>query len=82
MKPYLLTIFLLLSFCANTQADIDESSFQFNPFGQVTLYRISARPDNVVIFISGDGGWADLDQQVSTMLAAATIQATTRVTTK
>ena len=30
---------------------------QFAPFGEVTIYRKTEKPDRVVIFISGDGGW-------------------------
>lgn len=30
---------------------------RFAPFGEVTIYRKTAKPDRVVIFISGDGGW-------------------------
>lgn len=29
----------------------------FAPFGEVTVYRKTQKPDRVVIFISGDGGW-------------------------
>lgn len=29
----------------------------FAPFGQVTVYRATDKPNRVVIFISGDGGW-------------------------
>jgi len=46
---------LLLSgssvFCA------EEETVAFGRFGHVTLYRQSPRPSQVVLFVSGDGGW-------------------------
>jgi type IV secretory pathway VirJ component len=34
-----------------------EESLAFKPFGKITLYYKSPHPANVVLFISGDGGW-------------------------
>jgi type IV secretory pathway VirJ component len=34
-----------------------EETVEFGRFGKVTLYRQSALPSHVVIFVSGDGGW-------------------------
>ena len=34
-----------------------ENSLQFGLFGKVTTYSRSAKPANVVLFVSGDGGW-------------------------
>ena len=34
-----------------------EETTTFGPFGEITLYYSSATPSNVVLFISGDGGW-------------------------
>ena len=31
--------------------------FSVEPFGEVTLYRGSSKPKDVVLFVSGDGGW-------------------------
>ena len=32
-------------------------TLKFGRFGTVTLYRTGPRPDRVVLFVSGDGGW-------------------------
>ncbi len=34
-----------------------QDSMSFGPFGTVAIYRESEQPANVVLFISGDGGW-------------------------
>jgi type IV secretory pathway VirJ component len=34
-----------------------ESTLEFGRFGKITLYVPPAEPDQVVLFISGDGGW-------------------------
>ncbi len=34
-----------------------EESFSFGPFGRVYLYRDESPPTEVVLFVSGDGGW-------------------------
>lgn len=36
---------------------IADSSLEFGRFGKVTLYAPPGEPDQVVLFISGDGGW-------------------------
>src|SRR5512139_660637 len=36
---------------------IAESSVEFGRFGKVALYSPQGEPDQVVLFISGDGGW-------------------------
>ena len=46
---------LLLAFALPAAAT--EETFDFEPFGKVTVYRQSPRPSHVVLFISGDGGW-------------------------
>jgi type IV secretory pathway VirJ component len=38
-------------------AGLDESTLEFGRFGTVHLYRQSAHPARVVLFVSGDGGW-------------------------
>jgi type IV secretory pathway VirJ component len=35
----------------------DELRLTFGRFGTVTVYRATPHPDNVVLFVSGDGGW-------------------------
>jgi type IV secretory pathway VirJ component len=34
-----------------------EEQLAFGPFGTVTVYRIAAQPQEVALFVSGDGGW-------------------------
>jgi type IV secretory pathway VirJ component len=49
---------LLLFSCAlPILAQAKDETISYGPFGQVHLYRQSERPKNVVLFISGDGGW-------------------------
>lgn len=51
-------LFLLLTFLFFPgPAAAAEESFTFGRFGAVTLYRPSAPPSAVVLFLSGDGGW-------------------------
>ena len=35
----------------------NDETLEVRPFGTVTLYRKTPHPKNVVVFISGDGGW-------------------------
>ncbi|MGD1049213.1 MAG: AcvB/VirJ family lysyl-phosphatidylglycerol hydrolase, partial [Candidatus Krumholzibacteriaceae bacterium] len=42
---------------AAVPAQAVEDSLKFGGFGEVHLYYESPRPANVVLFISGDGGW-------------------------
>ena len=46
-----LTCFLL------SHANASEDTLSFDGFGSVTVYNESLRPANVVLFVSGDGGW-------------------------
>jgi len=49
---------VILLFSAQAQAkDIQEETFKFGSFGDIHIYRTSEQPKNVVLFISGDGGW-------------------------
>jgi type IV secretory pathway VirJ component len=57
MKPIWSAVALLVILTAIAQAGSDETTVRFEPFGKIALYQTSARPNNVVIFISGDGGW-------------------------
>ncbi len=34
-----------------------EEVVELNPFGKVSIYRYTAQPKHVVLFVSGDGGW-------------------------
>jgi type IV secretory pathway VirJ component len=47
----------LLAVLASTPSSAAEETLSFGRFGTVTLYRPSPHPSNVVLFISGDGGW-------------------------
>src|SRR5258705_9433212 len=48
-----------------------EDSLQFGRFGQVMVYRSSPTPRNVVLFVSGDGGWnlgvVDMARELTTL---------------
>jgi len=41
----------------NRVAGLDERTMNFGRFGTVHLYQGSAHPEQVVLFVSGDGGW-------------------------
>jgi type IV secretory pathway VirJ component len=49
-------LLLALSTVSGPPASAEES-FTFERFGRVTLYRSTAQPSAVVLFLSGDGGW-------------------------
>lgn len=53
MKRMLLVLLLLPLFGFTPAAP----TLQFGPFGNVHLYKETARPERVVLFFSGDGGW-------------------------
>ena len=59
MIKKLLSFYLLIAaFATNAiAADIQESIDSFVPFGALHIYKVSEEPKNVVLFISGDGGW-------------------------
>ena len=42
---------------------------QFGKFGKIILYRTSPEPSNVVLFISGDGGWSKGVENMAIALA-------------
>jgi len=52
---FILLILLLLSWSSVLCAG--EETVAFGRFGHVTLYRQSPKPSQVVLFVSGDGGW-------------------------
>jgi type IV secretory pathway VirJ component len=52
---FMLLILLLLSLSTGLSAE--EETVAFGHFGRVTLYRQTAKPSQVVLFVSGDGGW-------------------------
>jgi type IV secretory pathway VirJ component len=49
------TLFLALNIVTGIRSE--ETTAQFGRFGKITLYPPSAHPANVVLFVSGDGGW-------------------------
>lgn len=51
------TLVLFLSLCGTFGFGLSTDTAQFPPFGTVSLYYESPHPAQVVIFISGDGGW-------------------------
>ncbi|MDP9122198.1 MAG: hypothetical protein M3O15_12685 [Acidobacteriota bacterium] len=55
MKTLAAYLFALLALAACAAAT--EETFSLEPFGTVTLYHATPRPPNVVLFVSGDGGW-------------------------
>lgn len=53
----LMTWLMIWGAAAAAAAGLDESTQAFGRFGTLHLYRQSARPAQVVLFVSGDGGW-------------------------
>jgi len=51
---FILTSLLLLS---ATPGWTDEETLAFGRFGDLTIYRHTPLPKNIVLFVSGDGGW-------------------------
>ncbi len=49
----------------------EQDSLSFNPFGKIMIYRKTPHPSQVVLFVSGDGGWekgvVDMAKSISTM---------------
>jgi type IV secretory pathway VirJ component len=64
---FIVPILLLLSWSSALGAE--EETVAFGRFGHITLYRQSPKPSQVVLFVSGDGGWAGIDRQVANVLA-------------
>jgi type IV secretory pathway VirJ component len=56
MKRLILLILILLSLPVHAFS-MSEEFLSFGRFGKATLYRESQHPSQVVLFISGDGGW-------------------------
>lgn len=58
MKRLLLVIVFVACFVSEGAAKgIKEDSIEFGSFGPLTVYHQSSQPSNVVLFVSGDGGW-------------------------
>ena len=56
MKNINYLLFLILFLLAST-AFAAEETLEYGRFGKVTLYRNTKQPAQVVLFVSGDGGW-------------------------
>jgi type IV secretory pathway VirJ component len=56
MKKILVFLAFLLLITFNIKA-IPADSTYFSPFGKIHIYHKSTKPDGVVLFVSGDGGW-------------------------
>jgi len=52
---FIFLIFLLLQ--GNILLGAEEETISFGRFGHITLYHQSPKPSQVVLFVSGDGGW-------------------------
>ncbi len=53
----LITALLLLCASHALAAGVQESTESFGPFGTLHIYRTSAQPSRLMLFVSGDGGW-------------------------
>ncbi len=64
-------LFVILLIMCGIPAHASETVFEFGPFGKVTLYQATARPSQVVLFVSGDGGWnlgvIDMARELTTL---------------
>ena len=50
-----LIVLTLLAGCAAANPTVDKMTY--GKFGELTIYRNSAEPSRMVLFVSGDGGW-------------------------
>ncbi len=58
MKRLLALVLLVANPLAAAPASkVGEETVEFGRFGKVTLYRTEPEPSQVVLFVSGDGGW-------------------------
>ena len=58
MKKFSLLI-IVSAFILNFElkADTQRDSLTVSPFGKIFIYKQTGTPENVIIMISGDGGW-------------------------
>ncbi len=75
MKKVLSVVFVLLSLCSGASwaapaggMMIEEIEDHYEPFGKIHLYKTSAAPRRVFIFLSGDGGWDEGDVRIAKSL--------------
>lgn len=66
---FFFTVLFMLSVASGIRAE--ETIDQFGRFGKIALYHPSKRPAQVVLFVSGDGGWdpggVDLVRELATL---------------
>ena len=53
----MLSFALLIVVLATAMVAAEETTIAFGRFGNVTLYQPTPHPANVILFVSGDGGW-------------------------
>ena len=56
MKLFCATLMVLILY-GSGQAAMTEDTLSFAPFGTIHMYQATEKPDHLVLFISGDGGW-------------------------
>lgn len=56
-KLAVLSFALSLVVLANAMVMAEETTITFGRFGNITLYQPTPHPANVILFVSGDGGW-------------------------
>src|SRR5450759_5024852 len=56
-KTIFLAIFFSIIFISGSGAEFSSDSVNFPSFGKVYVYNRTTTPQNVIIMISGDGGW-------------------------
>jgi type IV secretory pathway VirJ component len=70
MKQIVFLVFVLV-LTATGALHATEQSLDFGRFGKITLYYQSPHPSNVVLFVSGDGGWnlgvVDMARELSSL---------------
>jgi type IV secretory pathway VirJ component len=57
MKRFIVALVALTGLLATETAGFPQETLRFGRFGTVTLYKTVPRPSQVVLFVSGDGGW-------------------------
>ena len=55
MVVFFFTVFIMLIIVSGIRGE--ETTAQFGRFGKIALYHRTIQPSQVVLFVSGDGGW-------------------------
>jgi type IV secretory pathway VirJ component len=69
MKKLLFPILLVLLLPSVSNAG-NTDSLKYGSFGKVYIYKPSSTPDEIVMFVSGDGGWNDLPIKIGKQIVA------------